>query len=46
MRKNRFLLPFVALTVLCGVCANPAGAADRPNVVLVIAVDQGWGQTG
>ena len=46
MRKNGLLCPFVALTVLCGVCAKPAQAADRPNVVLVMADDQGWGQTG
>ena len=46
MRKNRLLLFLVALAVLCGVCSKPAVAADRPNVVLVMADDQGWGQTG
>ena len=48
MRTNGWLCPFIAiaLTVLCGVCAKPAQTADRPNVVLVMADDQGWGQTG
>ncbi len=46
MRVNTFLRSFVVLTVLCGVCAGPASAAERPNVVLVMADDQGWGQTG
>ena len=46
MPNDRFLRPFVALTVLSGVCVRPAQAAERPNVVLVMADDQGWGQTG
>jgi arylsulfatase A-like enzyme len=46
MKKNQFLQLIVSLTVLCGVCSQPAYAADRPNVILVMADDQGWGQTG
>ncbi len=31
--------------VLVALCASLARAAERPNVVLVMADDQGWGQT-
>lgn len=38
-RLPSLLLAALALTL-------PAGAADRPNIVLLMADDQGWGETG
>ena len=46
MRKSRLQRPFVALLVLCGFLSQLALAAERPSVILVMADDQGWGQTG
>ena len=40
--KPSFSLLFTALTLLVA----PSFAADRPHIVLVMADDQGWGQTG
>ncbi len=40
--KPSFSLFIFALTLL----AYPAFAAERPHIVLVMADDQGWGQTG
>ena len=40
--KSRYSLPFI-LFVLCFALAGPAGAGQRPNVVLVITDDQGYG---
>lgn len=37
---------FITLVVLSGVYTATAPADERPNVVLVMADDQGWGQTG
>ena len=39
---NRILSTFLSFVIL----ASVAMAAKRPNVVLVMADDQGWGQTG
>ncbi len=36
--------PFVAGAVLCGVCAvASAGSGGRPNVIVIMADDQGYG---
>lgn len=40
----RRLLPFLAAALLASL-ASPSFAANRPNVVLVMADDQGWGDT-
>ncbi|MCH8216110.1 MAG: sulfatase-like hydrolase/transferase [Planctomycetes bacterium] len=45
MKKNPYLQLSVALIISCSLCARPIRAA-RPNVILVMADDQGWGQTG
>jgi arylsulfatase A-like enzyme len=40
-------LQLVSMMVFCGVVSAAVANADqRPNVVLVMADDQGWGQTG
>lgn len=38
--KNRLVL-----SILVATCAISAHAADLPNIVLVMADDQGWGDT-
>lgn len=42
MNPRRFLLPLLALTLAQAFAAAP----QRPNVVLVMADDQGWGDVG
>ena len=47
MRRDVVLQICVALVVVVrGVGDGSVQAAERPNVVLVMADDQGWGQTG
>ena len=47
MRRDVFLQICVVLVVVVrGVGDGLVQAAERPNVVLVMADDQGWGQTG
>ena len=38
---RRFSLTLTALLLACGL-----HAAERPNIILVMADDQGWGDTG
>ncbi len=45
-RRLAFLTFFAAILILCSTFASAVTAAERPNVVLVMADDQGWGQTG
>ena len=40
------VIGLAALTVLTELSARQTAAADQPNIVLVMADDQGWGQTG
>jgi len=46
MQTTGRLWPCVLLSAFCCICAAPLQAEERPNVVLVMADDQGWGQTG
>ena len=46
MRVRSGVRCVATLSVLCCVCTASVRSADRPNVVLVMADDQGWGQTG
>ena len=46
MRRDVLLQLCVAMVVVRGVGDGSIQAAERPNVVLVMADDQGWGQTG
>ncbi|MCH7918919.1 MAG: sulfatase-like hydrolase/transferase [Planctomycetes bacterium] len=45
MNKLLHLQLAVALIISCSLCARPI-QAERPNVILVMSDDQGWGQTG
>ncbi|MFP6693140.1 MAG: sulfatase-like hydrolase/transferase, partial [Pirellulales bacterium] len=45
-RKHEALRFFAVITAFSGSCTSPSQAAEQPNVVLVMADDQGWGQTG
>jgi arylsulfatase A-like enzyme len=38
--------PLLSLFALCAFIAAQAHAADRPNIIFVMADDMGWGQTG
>src|SRR5687768_8478350 len=38
--------PFLLLLALFSLCCGQASAADRPNIIFVMADDMGWGQTG
>lgn len=40
------LSQFASVVFLFLACTTEAGAAKRPNIVLVMADDMGWGQTG
>jgi len=40
---KHLFLPLCALALLCG---SSARAVEKPNIVLVMADDQGWGDTG
>src|SRR5437667_4010123 len=40
---NRYLRFVLAIGSLCTVSIRPLAAADRPNVVIILADDQGWG---
>ena len=46
MTRRIALHRFITLVVISGVCTAAARADERPNVVLVMADDQGWGQVG
>ena len=46
MRLNVVFRICLMLLVLHGIRSASVHAAERPNVVLVMADDQGWGQTG
>ncbi len=45
-KKHEALRFFAVITAFSGSCTSLSQAAEQPNVVLVMADDQGWGQTG
>ena len=41
----RFTVVFL-MTLLASLCATVSAAPDRPNIILIMSDDQGWGQVG
>jgi arylsulfatase A-like enzyme len=46
MLLSRYFLCFIILVTYSAMRISTAFAGDKPNIVLVMADDQGWGQTG